>query len=268
MLVEINNIQLHYVDEGKGKPVVLIHGFPFDHHLWDNQVNVLSRTNRVIAPDLRGFGESDHPDDIYTMTQYAADIIALLDLLQIKKAVIGGLSMGGYVALAIAEQFPERMEGLILSNTRSAKDTAAVRQNRYNTIEKINYDGTEFLVEDMVQKVLSKKTLNQNSGVVEFVENMMRRQDAVGMKGALAGMAQRKDRTFILNTIQVPVIVINGKKDSLISVIEAKRMVRELSVGHLEVIPGSGHLSNLEQPEKYNDILKRFIESWELVEHR
>ncbi|HKJ68475.1 MAG TPA: alpha/beta hydrolase [bacterium] len=268
MQVEVNNIALHYVDEGQGKPVVLIHGFPFDHHLWDHQVNILSQTNRVIVPDLRGFGESDHPDEIYTMTQYAADIIALLDLLQIEKAVMAGLSMGGYVALAIADQFPERMDGLILSNTRSAKDTAAVRQNRYNTIEKINYDGTEFLIEEMIQKVLSKKTLKEKPEVVEFVEKMMRRQDAVGIKGALAGMAQRKDRTFILNALQVPVIVINGKKDSLISVIEAKRMARELSMGHLEVIPASGHLSNLVQPEKYNEILKRFIESCEVVEPR
>jgi len=266
MQVQVNNIQLHYVDVGEGKPVVLLHGFPFDHHLWDKQIEVLSEKFRVIVPDLRGFGETDHPEGEYSMSQYAADVITLLDLLQIDKAVIGGLSMGGYVSLAIAEQYPERLQGLILSNTRAAKDTAAIRQNRYNTIEKINYDGTDFLISDLLQKVLCEETLQNKPDVVEFVEAMMRRQNAEGIKGALASMAQRRDRTFILNTLDIPSIIITGSDDSIISPIEAKRMVRELQFGHLEMIPDSGHLSNLEQPVKYNEVLIKFIESCNLVE--
>jgi len=267
MEVEINNIDLYYEDQGTGKPIVLIHGFPFDHHLWDRQVEILADHHRVITPDLRGFGQSDAPEGPYTMTQYAADIIALLDLLQIDRAIIAGLSMGGYISLAIAEQYPERLDGLVLSNTRTAKDTAAIRQNRYNTVEKIKFEGTEFLVLDMLGKVLSKDTRKHNPAVLEFVEQIMRRQRAAGIIGAQQGMAQRKDRSFILNDLQIPVLVIAGRDDKLISPMEAKRIAKELPLGHLEIIPKAGHLSNLEQPDTYNERFMRFVESTEVVEH-
>jgi len=260
--LEVNNIQMVYGDVGEGVPLVLIHGFPFDRHLWMDQVAVLGDHCRVITPDLRGFGKSSSPEETYTMSQYAADIVALLDLLSIEKAIIGGLSMGGYIALAIAECFPERISGLILSNTHPAKDTFAQRQKRINIAEKTNYDGTEFLISDMLEKVICRKTLEEKPDVVEYVQQMMRRQPASGIRGAQRGMADRKDRTHILSETHVPTLVIAGKDDMLIPLIESENMVNELPHGHLEVISDAGHLPNLEQPEIYNTILRRMVESF------
>lgn len=262
MRVELNNIQLEYEDAGEGVPVVLLHGFPFDRYLWADQAEVLQEHSRIITPDLRGFGDSSAPEEVYTMEQYAADVIGLLDLLEIERAIIGGLSMGGYIALAIAEAFPERMMGLILSNTHPSKDTFAQRQKRINIAEKTNYDGTEFLVEDMLEKVLCKKTLDEKPAVVEYVQQMMRRQPASGIRGAMRGMADRKDRNHILTEIMVPTLVIASKDDVLIPLIDCENMERELPHGYLEIIADAGHLPNLEQPEIYNEMLLKMIESF------
>lgn len=261
MKVEVNGIQLSYEDQGKGLPVLLIHGFPFDHQLWQPQIEALSKNYRVIAPDLRGFGESEIPNDTSGMAQFAGDLIALLDLLGIDQAVICGLSMGGYISLAIAESFPERMLGLVLSNTRSAKDTYAVRQNRYNTAEKVISAGNGFLADDMVGNLLSGKTVEGNPDLVAFVHDMILRQSSAGIYAALRGMAERKDRTFLLSDIEVPTMVIAGKEDSIIPFFESERLVKSLPIGYLEVIEDSGHLSNLEQPERYNEILEKYLES-------
>ena len=266
MKAEINKIELNFEDEGTGMPIIFLHGFPFDRHLWVDQIAVLKEHCRVITPDLRGFGDSSAPDEVYSMNQYAADIITLLDILSIEQAVVVGLSMGGYIALTIAEQYPERLLGLVFSNTHSAKDTAAKRQGRYNTAEKTNYDGIGFLVDDMLEKVLSENTLKTKPDVVEYVKQMMKRQRPSGVRGALKGMAERKDRTFILSEIQAPTMVIAGENDQLIPVIRGKAMAREIPHSHLEVISDAGHLSNLEQPELYNQVLLRFVDTFKTVE--
>jgi len=261
MKVEVNGVQLSYEDQGEGLPVLFIHGFPFDHQLWNPQIETLSQNYRVIAPDLRGFGESDIPGDTSSMTQFAADLIALLDLLSIDQAVVCGLSMGGYISLTIAESFPERLLGLVLSNTRSAKDTYAVSQNRYNTAEKVISEGNGFLAEDMVGNVLCENTVQNRPELVDFVRDMIHRQSNAGIYAALRGMAERKDRTFLLSDIEVPTMVIAGKEDSIIPIFESKRLVNNLTLGYLEVIEDSGHLSNLEQPERYNEILDKYLKS-------
>ncbi|MCF7803834.1 MAG: alpha/beta hydrolase [Candidatus Marinimicrobia bacterium] len=263
MKVEVNGIDLNFGDSGEGVPVILLHGFPFDRNLWYDQVSALQDHCRVITPDLRGFGDSKAPEEPVSMSQYAADVVAMMDLLNIERAIVGGLSMGGYISLAIAEQYPERLLGLILSNTKASKDTAAQRQNRYNISEKTHYDGTEFLVKDLLEKVLCENTLKEHPDIVEYTQQMMRRQPGAGVRGALAGMAERKDREFILSEIEVPVLVISGKNDSLIPVFDSKMMVREMPHAHLEIIADSGHLSNLEQPELYNDILLRYIQPFD-----
>ena len=261
MKVEVNGIQLSYEDKGEGLPVLFIHGFPFDHTMWNPQLEDLSNEHRVITPDLRGFGDSDIPNDTSTMNQFAADLIALLDLLKIDQAVICGLSMGGYISLAIAESFPERMLGLVLSNTRSAKDTIAVRQNRYNTAEKVLSEGNSFLAQDMAGKLLCQKTVAERPDLVEFVRDMIQRQNVNGIYAALRGMAERKDRTHLLSDIDVPTLVITGAEDSVIPVIESKRIVKEIPLAYLEIIEDSGHLSNLEQSAPYNKILHKYLES-------
>lgn len=261
MKVEVNGVQLSYEDQGEGLPVLFIHGFPFDHSMWNPQLEDLSKDYRVIAPDLRGFGDSSIPNDTSTMNQFAGDLIALLDLLKIDQVVVCGLSMGGYISLAMVQSFPERMLGLVLSNTRSAKDTIAVRQNRYNTAEKVLSEGNKFLSSDMAEKLLCDKTKQEHPELVDFVRNMIERQNPHGIYAALRGMAERPDRTYLLSDIDMPTLVITGMEDNVIPVFESKRMANDIPLAYLEIIEDSGHLSNLEQSTHYNEILHRYLES-------
>ena len=128
--IQVNNINLEYTDTGVGRPVVLIHGYPFNRALWTEQIPTLSNSNRIIAPDLRGFGESDASSDTSTMNRLAEDVALLMDHLKIPRATIGGLSMGGYVALAFYKQFPSRVRALILADTRAQGDTEESKQTR------------------------------------------------------------------------------------------------------------------------------------------
>ncbi len=261
MKVRLDDIEVYFEDRGKGEPLLFLHGFPFDHQMWSSQLGALAGKCRVIAPDLRGFGDSSRPEGVYTMTRFADDLRKLLDQLEIKKVTMIGLSMGGYIALAFAERCQGRLKRLVLSNTRSAADAESARKNRYHAVERIKEEGVGFLIRDMPEKVLCPLTLKSRPELVEVVRHAIERQPSVGIIGALQGMAQRKDRTSLLKEITVPTLVIAGREDSLIPVDEAEQMIRELPRGHLEVIAAAGHLANLEQPRIYNELLTGFLRS-------
>src|ERR1044072_2918713 len=153
--VRINNINLAYTDTGVGRPLVLIHGYPFNRALWTEQLPALSNDHRIIAPDLRGFGESDASQDTSTMNQLAADVAALMDHLEIPRATIGGLSMGGYVALAFYKQFRSRVRALVLADTRAQADTDEGKQTRAQQAEKALSEGMAGIADGMLPKLLT-----------------------------------------------------------------------------------------------------------------
>lgn len=244
-----------YTDEGEGRPIVLIHGFPLSRGVWAPQVEALRSTHRVIVPDLRGFGES--PPGSLTggvpMERYADDVAELLDELGAPPAVIAGHSMGGYVALAFARRHAERLAGLVLVATRAVADSAEVAAGRRVTAEKVLAEGGQgmaALIEGMVPKLVAPGT--DDPDLLESVRVAMASASPEGTIGALLGMAERSDSTAMLPEIDVPTLVITGAEDTLIPVAESEAMAEAIPGAELVVLAGAGHLVSYERPEAFN----------------
>jgi 3-oxoadipate enol-lactonase len=250
------NVSLEYDDIGNGVPLLLIHAFPLDRTMWRAQIAGLQQPYRVIAPDLRGFGHSSEADGRpVTMEQYAADLKALLDSLNVKQAVVGGLSLGGYVALAFIAQYADRVRGLMLANTRALPDSEEARQTRLTNAARVRNEGLGFLIDAMSPKMLgptAKSELNIT------VRSMMARQRAQGVASALLGMAARPDRTPLLPFVKVPTLIVTGSADALIPPADGEAMHQSIPQSMLVTIPEAGHLSNLDQADAFNDALHAF----------
>lgn len=265
-IIGVDNIQLAYADTGMGQPVVLLHGYPFNRTLWNEQVSVLSNSYRLIAPDLRGLGETDaSPRDsgaspaAATMSRMAQDVAALLDHLEISRAVIGGLSMGGYVALAFYKQFPSRVRALILADTRPQADTEEGKQARHQQAEKALAEGMAGIADSMLPKLLTPDTVSKRPELVKRVRDMMLKTKPEGAAGALLGMAEREDQTSLLSQISVPALILVGQEDAITPVQDSETMHREITGSHLVVLENAAHVSNLERTEKFNEELMRFL---------
>jgi 3-oxoadipate enol-lactonase len=249
-------VSLEYDDIGNGVPLLLIHGFPLDRTLWRAQIAGLQQQYRVIAPDLRGFGQSSDTDgEAVSMEQYADDMKALLDSLSVKQVVIGGLSMGGYITLAFIAQYADRVKGLILANTRAVADTEESRHTRLTNAELVRENGTALLIESMAPKMLAPSA---KSEMTIAVRSMMARQRSPGVRSALLGMAARPDRTALLRFITVPTLIITGSADLLIPPDDSEAMHNLIPNSQLVNIPDAGHLSNLDKADAFNDAVREF----------
>ncbi|HKU74900.1 MAG TPA: alpha/beta fold hydrolase [Pyrinomonadaceae bacterium] len=258
-VVQINDIQMAYTDEGAGRPVVLIHGYPFNRSLWNEQVAALSGSFRVIAPDLRGFGESDSSDGSSTMSRMAQDVAALLDHLEIPRVTIGSLSMGGYVTLAFYKQFASRVRALILADTRAQADTEEAKQNRAQQAEKALAEGMAGIADAMLPKLLTPETVSKRPEVVKRVRDMMLKTKPEGAAAALRGMAERDDQTSLLSKITVPALILVGAEDAITPVADSEKMNERVAGSRLVVLENAGHVSNLERTEKFNEALLDFL---------
>jgi pimeloyl-ACP methyl ester carboxylesterase len=254
-------MKLHFREQGTGLPLVLIHGFPLDHTLWLPQLRSLSDMARVIAPDLRGFGSSPGPDAVMTMEAHARDVKRLLDELGIRRAVIGGLSMGGYVALAFAELFPEMLQGLLLCSTRAVADDEAGKRMREITALKALDGGMAEIAVGLAVKLISAQSMGQHPEWRVAVQEMMARQSPAGVAASSRGMAARPDRSELLSRLQVPTLVIAGADDVLFSPKESQAMAAKLPKGSLHLVPGAGHLVNLEDESTFNGAVRNFLDT-------
>ena len=257
--IRVDDIQLAYTDTGLGQPVVLLHGYPFNRTLWSEQVSALSNSYRVITPDLRGLGESDATPGAATMNRMAQDVAALLDHLEISRAVIGGLSMGGYVALAFYKQFPSRVRALVLADTRAQADTEEGKQTRLQHAEKALAEGMAGIADSMLPKLLTPETVSKRPEVVKRVRDMMLKTKPEGAAGALLGMAERDDQTPLLAQVTCPALILVGREDPITPVPDSERMNRGIAGSRLVVIENAAHVSNLERAEQFNDELLRFL---------
>jgi pimeloyl-ACP methyl ester carboxylesterase len=252
---------LAYDDYGPGPVVVLLHGFPLTRKIWRAQETSLGSMYRVIAPDLRGHGESAAPEGVYTVDTMADDVIELLDVLQITSPVVlGGLSMGGYVALTLMARYPQRFRGLMLIDTRATADTpeaARTREELARTVETTK--STKQVVDAMLPKLFSDETRMKRADLIPPVKAAMERTPPRGVAGALRGMAQRPDRTAMLASITVPVLVLVGAHDAITPVEESRTMAAALPNAQLVVIPGAGHLAPLENSEAANAAMLGFL---------
>lgn len=248
--IKINGIELAYERHGNGTPLVLLHGFPLDHHLWDEIVALLKDSFDLILPDLRGFGESETIDTPYTMEDYASDIANLLDHLGIQKAAVAGHSMGGYVALAFARTYPERVNGLALVSSQAPSDPPERKEGRYKSAADVAEKGISGVVETMAPKFTSDPRLQSDA------REIMEKQKPAAYIGALKAMAERADSTPMLSTFTFPLVIIHGDEDALISVDRAREIKASIPGSHYAELRGIGHVPMLEAPEKTAEALK------------
>ena len=256
--IRVNDLQIAYTDAGIGRPIVLIHGYPFNRSLWNEQVEALSSTCRVIAPDLRGFGESDAAATA-TMNEMAHDVAQLMDHLEITQAAIGGLSMGGYVALAFYKQFPSRVRALVLADTRAQADTEDAKQTREQQAKKALDEGMAGIADSMLPKLLTPETVSKHPEIVKRVRDMMLKTKPEGAAAALRGMAERDDQTDLLAKVAVPSLILVGAEDAITPVADSEKMHQGIAGSRLVVLENAGHVSNLERTEQFNDALVGFL---------
>jgi 3-oxoadipate enol-lactonase len=256
---KVNNIELAYDDVGSGPAILLVHGYPFNRTMWDEQLAALRDNYRVIRLDLRGHGESESSEGPATMDLMAQDIASLLDQLGISRAVIGGLSMGGYVAIAFYQLFPGRVEKLLLADTRAQADPEEGKKVRGEQAQKILAEGMGGIADTMLPKLLAPETVSKRPEVVKRVRTMMLQTKPEGAAAALGGMAVREDQTGRLAQINVPTLILVGREDAITPVADSEKMHEVIEGSRLIVIENAGHVSNIEQPEQFNRALNDFL---------
>ena len=260
MKVKVRGFEMAYDDtNGSGVPLLLIHGFPLDRTLWAAQVRGLADVARVIAPDLRGFGESGMPTGSVTMDTYADDLRGLLDALGVKNAVVAGLSMGGYIAFAFYRKNAARARGLLLADTKAGPDSPEGKKGRDDNITLARAQGAGAVGDKMMPKMLTPKTAAERADIANAARAMMARQSVAAVVSALEAMRDRPDSTPTLAEIKAPTLVVTGAEDTLIPPKEAEAMRDAIRGARLVSIPGAAHLANLDQPDTFNAAVREFL---------
>lgn len=256
---------VHYIESGVGAALVLLHAFPLDARMWNSARTRLEDRTRLITPDQRGLGESPldgssarplaegaNAADTPSVELAAADVLELMDRLELPRAVIGGCSMGGYVAMAMVRVAPERVAGLLLVDTQASADGPDQQANRRAVADRADSSGTSgWLASDMVPNLLGDTTRHQRPELVEQVRGLVEDQPAEGVAWAQRAMAARPDSTQALRDFRAPALVVVGAEDGITSPREAEAMAGLLPEGELVTLPGAGHLSALEDPDAF-----------------
>ena len=258
--IAVNEITINYTDSIAGSvPLIFIHGFPFNLSIWNSQVNFLSEKHRVITYDIRGFGKTSNGFEEPSISLFAEDLIGFMDALKIDKAIVCGLSMGGYILLNAATRFPDRFLGLILADTQCISDTSEVKENRDLTILQILAGGVEDYAESFVNKVFCKNSLEHKKEVVEYIKDTIISTSTLSLTETLSALANRNEICSSLSKINIPTLVVCGKEDMLTTPAQSQFLHHSIKNSKLQLIEQAGHLTNLEQPEIFNKIIFNFI---------
>ena len=259
--ISIGDVHLNVVEQGQGHPLLLVHGFPLDHSMWQQQLEVLAHRYRVIAPDLRGFGLSDVTPGTVTMEQYADDLAALLDALKITEPItFCGLSMGGYVAWQFVARHPQRLQRLIVADTRAIADSQEAAEGRRKSADKVLQEGPGIVADTMLPK-LFHKVAGAEPTYVQQTKGVMLSTKPEGIAAALRGMAARPDVTGQLGQIGVPTLVICGQHDAISPAAEMQQIAAAIPGAKYVEIAGAGHMSPLEKPAEVSEAITKFIEA-------
>jgi pimeloyl-ACP methyl ester carboxylesterase len=250
---------LYTRDIGGGTPLVLLHAFPLSSAMWLAQREGLAARYRVLTPDLRGFGGSPLGGDDPSIDVMADDVAALLDAKHIDRAIVGGLSMGGYVTLAFCRRHPDRVLGVILADTKATEDTQAAREGRIRTAERLEADGdVSVLLEDLLPRLVGPTTMRSRALVYGRVRGLVQSTPPRAAAWAQRAMAARPDSVGALAGFRAPALVLHGAEDAIMTEDDARTMVEALPNAELITIPGAGHLTAVEQPQLFNDAVTEF----------
>jgi pimeloyl-ACP methyl ester carboxylesterase len=256
----VADTSLAYRDSGTGLPVLFIHGHPFNQSMWDPQAAALSSKYRVITFDLRGYGASEAPStEATTLETMAADIDALLDHLEIDQAVIVGLSMGGQIAMAFAEQYPKRLAGIVLAATFSQADTPEAAVARRAMADRFLQEGSALPGLEMLPKLVAHGSIKRDPALAANVYAMIAHTPPAGAAAALRGRSRRKDYTPTLPHISAPALIFVGTEDAYTTVGAATQMQHAIPNSSLAIFEGIGHMPNLEAPDRFNAVLEEFL---------
>ncbi|MEJ7840512.1 MAG: alpha/beta fold hydrolase [Rubrobacter sp.] len=245
--------------EGAADPLLLLHAFPLNGKMFEPQIEGLSADRRVIAPDFPGFGHSPRTPAQPDVGYYAGCVRGLLDRLEIPRVVLGGVSMGGYVAFECVRSFPERISGLVLANTRPDPDSEEIRSTRKEMALRVAREGIGVLPEVQMKRLLSPHTRENDGGLVEKVRAIILENTPDGAVAALGAMRERPDSTATLAEISVPTLVIGGEDDSISSPEVMGEMAGKIPGSRHVTLSKAGHLSNLEDPDGFNEAVRKFL---------
>ncbi|HEX9614543.1 MAG TPA: alpha/beta fold hydrolase [Bacteroidota bacterium] len=261
MNIRINGLMMNYQERGlpQGLPVVFIHGFPFSHAMWNSQMMAIPQGTRAISYDVRGHGSSEAGDGQFSIEYFADDLIGLLNELGIGKAVLCGLSMGGYIALRAHERHPDRVQGLILCDTRSEADSNEARIKRANQAKGVKENGVKAFAEGFVKAVFAPATFKSNPAAIESIRTIIEKTSPLAISGTLLALAARTDTTASLASVNVPTLILVGEHDSLTPPSASEAMHKHIKGSTLHVIPDAAHMSNIENAPVFNKHLVEFV---------
>ena len=260
MQIKLPDFTMAYEDAGSGRPLIFVHGYPLNRTMWDAQVSGLSDVARVLAPDLRGHGESSATAGAYSMDLLADDVNSFLDAIGITEPIVlCGLSMGGYVTFAFYRKYKARLAGLILAATKAGADTEEGKANRDKAAATAREQGASAIAASMLPKMLAPKTYKSKPNLVAHARGMMESTSVDGMVGDLMGMKERPDSTRTLAEIDLPTLVLHGADDQLIPAKEGQAMHAAIKNSKLQLLPDAGHLLSMEQPELFNEVARGFL---------
>jgi pimeloyl-ACP methyl ester carboxylesterase len=258
--IRLRDADLRVFEQGHGHPLLLVHGFPLDHTQWNRQFGSLSANCRVIAPDLRGFGQSNGVGEILTMSQIADDLAELLTAMSVHEPVVFcGLSMGGYVAWPFFERHRSRLDRLILCDTRAAADSEQVARGRHYLAERVLNEGPQQASAELLQKLFARKNLERLADDAAAVLAVMNATSPQTIAAALRGMAERPDMSHLLPKIDLPTLVICGVEDQITPADEMQAMAEQIPGATFRLIDQAGHLAPLENPDVVNPAIREFI---------
>ena len=240
--------------------LLLIHGFPLSARMWEPQLDLADHGWRVVAPQLRGFDGPPADPVAISMDDYAGDVIDLLDALRIEHAVIGGLSMGGYITFAMFRHAPRYFRGMILADTRAQGDTPEGIEGRRRMIQLVRDKGASAAADEMLPKLVGQSTRTGRPEVVEQVRRLILSNSTETIAGAITALMTRPDSTPLLSTIHCPALVLVGDEDALTPPALSEEIQRGIGHAELAIVPGAGHMSNMEEPAAFNAAVARFLE--------
>jgi 3-oxoadipate enol-lactonase len=252
-----------YSDEGThdAPAFIFVHGFPFNRSMWKSQMEALSEGWRVVACDIRGHGESDIGEKPFSIGLFAQDLIGLMDALEIEKAVLCGLSMGGYIALNAVLSHPGRFDALVLSDTQCAADSPEGKEKRLEAIEAISKSGVESFADASLKNLFAPGSLKREGAEIAAAREMITATAEETLIRSLRALREREESCSRLQEIAVPVLVMVGEQDGITPPAAARLMQEKIEGCRLAVIAQAGHLSNMENPDSFNKELKNFADA-------